>query len=303
MHKVDLSGAEFKDAEFNDVRLARLYETLCPWGRSDQFFLDVANEIPNSRVLDLGCGTGQITLALARAGHQVTGIDPAAASLALARAKPGAEQVVWIEGTSADAPADAFDLALMTNHVAQFMTDDGAWLEVLADVYRALAPGGRLVFDSRDPVAQEWEKWTRLGTSHTRLKRFWNMSFALSTCGRGALHSSGVRGRASGVPAPCQGFNLISYQQTSLPDGRELETWTELREASGEQFTFVHHYAFSDTEEVLLSRSTLRFRPEETLRASLKTAGFGVEGMYGGWQHDPVGQGDGEFIVLARAEK
>lgn len=157
-------NVNFNDAEFNDLRLARLYETLCPWGRSDQFFLDLANEILESRILDLGCGTGQITLALARAGHQVTGIDPAAASLTLARAKIGAERVVWIEGTSAAAPANAFDLALMTNHVAQFITNDAAWLEVLADVYRALAPGGRLVFDSRDPVAREWEKWTRSGT-------------------------------------------------------------------------------------------------------------------------------------------
>ncbi|THF71038.1 class I SAM-dependent methyltransferase [Deinococcus sp. Arct2-2] len=252
MHNVN-----FSDAEFNDLRLARLYETLCPWGRSDQFFLDLVNEIPNSRVLDLGCGTGQITLALAKAGHTVTGIDPAAASLTLARAKPGAERVIWIEGTSADAPANAFDLALMTNHVAQFIADDGAWLELLEDVHRALAPGGRLVFDSRDPVAREWEKWTRLGT----------------------------------------------YQQTPLPEGKELETWTELEESSGDLVTFVHHYAFSDTKEVLLSRSTLRFRPEETLRASLKAVGFEIEGIYGGWHYEPVGQGDGEFILVARAKK
>ncbi|MDB5044061.1 MAG: Methyltransferase [Deinococcus sp.] len=245
------------NAEFNDLRLAQLYETLCPWGRSDQFFLDLANETPNSRILDLGCGTGQITLALAEAGHSVTGIDPAAASLTLARAKPGAEQVVWIEGTSVAAPANAFDLALMTNHVAQFITDDGAWLEVLADIHRALAPGGRLGFDSRDAVAREWEKWTRFGT----------------------------------------------YQQRPLPDGRELETWTEMGEASGELVTFVHHYVFSGTEEVLLSRSTLCFRSEETLRASLKTVGFEIEGLYGGWHYETAGQGDGEFIVVARARK
>lgn len=54
---------------------------------------------------------------------------------------------------------------------------------------------------------------------------------------------------------------------------------------------------------MLLSRSTLRFRPEETLRASLKAVGFEIEGMYGGWRYESVGQGDGEFIVLARAEK
>lgn len=63
--------------------------------------------------------TGRLTLAMADAGHTVTGVDPARAVLDAARAKPGADRVTWIEGTSSLLPTAAYDVAVMTSHVAQ----------------------------------------------------------------------------------------------------------------------------------------------------------------------------------------
>jgi ubiquinone/menaquinone biosynthesis C-methylase UbiE len=103
-------------------------------------FLAVAGEGPGGRVLDLGCGTGRLALALADAGHRVTGVDPACASLDVARAKRGADRVTWVEGTSQVLPDAAFDVALMTSHVAQFFVDDSAWRATLADLRRPLVP-------------------------------------------------------------------------------------------------------------------------------------------------------------------
>jgi SAM-dependent methyltransferase len=148
-----------EQAEFRDVRLVDVYDAAYGWSRDDEFFLSIVNETPQVRVLDLGCGTGRLTVALAEAGHQVTGVDPAAASLAAARTKPNAEAVVWLEGTVASVPDGAFDLALMTSHVAQFFVDDAEWAATLRDVRRALVPGARLAFDSRDPRACAWERW------------------------------------------------------------------------------------------------------------------------------------------------
>lgn len=113
-----------RDAEFNHPLLVQVYDAQCLWGREDQLFFDLAAETPGARILDLGCGTGRITLRLAAAGHRVVGVDPARASLEAARLKPGADQVTWMEGTAADIPSAAFDLALMTSHVAQFMSSD-----------------------------------------------------------------------------------------------------------------------------------------------------------------------------------
>ncbi|WP_223944319.1 class I SAM-dependent methyltransferase [Arthrobacter sp. StoSoilB20] len=143
------------------AQLSALYDANNEWAGDDDFFLAFVNERPSSRVLDLGCGTGRMTLAVAAAGHRVVGIDPNPDSLATARMKPGAGQVTWIDGTSAAIPSGAaFDVAIMTAHVAQAINDDGDWSRTLADVHRSLVPGGRLVFDSRDPAARAWEHWT-----------------------------------------------------------------------------------------------------------------------------------------------
>ena len=146
--------------EYDHPSIAAAYDAENGWGRDDDFFLALADETPGSRVLDLGCGTGRLTVALAASGHAATGVDPARAMLAAARAKPGAERVTWIEGTAAAAPRQAFDLALMTSHVAQVFVGDEEWSDTLGELARALVPGGRLAFDSRDPAARAWEDWT-----------------------------------------------------------------------------------------------------------------------------------------------
>ena len=149
-----------RHAEFEDPRLVAVYDATCPWSRDDDFFVAVAEETGSARrVLDLGCGTGRLAIGLAARGHTVTGVDPARASLTAARAKPGADRVAWIEGTSAVLPDASFDVALMTSHVAQFFVGDDEWAATLADLHRTLVPDGHLAFDARDPDDRGWERW------------------------------------------------------------------------------------------------------------------------------------------------
>lgn len=147
------------DAEFNDPRLVQVYDAEGAWGPDDDYFLALVNETPEARVLDLGCGTGRLALALATAGHLVTGIDPSAAALAAASAKPGAERVTWLLGTAESAAEGAFDVAIMTGHVAQFMTGANEWPRALRALRRALRPGGRLGFHSYNAASRVWERW------------------------------------------------------------------------------------------------------------------------------------------------
>lgn len=116
-------------------------------------------------------------------------------------------------------------------------------------------PGGRLIFDTRDPAAHGWLAWNPVDS----------------------------RGRVT------------------LPDGREVDLWTEVTQLDGELVSFIQHYTVEGEQDELQSLSTLRFRPEETLRRTLAQAGFEVVHIFGGWKRQPVGQGDGEFIVVARA--
>ena len=147
--------------EFTDPRMAAVYDALGP-GRADtDFYLELAAELAASSVVDIGCGTGLLACELAQHGHQVTGVDPAAAMLAVARGRPGAGLVRWIDGEAAALDPGMADLAIMSGHVAQVIADDERWQATLDATREALRPGGRVAFESRDPAARGWEAWTR----------------------------------------------------------------------------------------------------------------------------------------------
>ncbi|GAA1854582.1 class I SAM-dependent methyltransferase [Microlunatus capsulatus] len=155
------------DAEFGHPRLAAVYDALDP-DRSDLLpYLDLVAALGARRVLDVGCGTGTFALLLAARGLDVVGVDPAAASLAVARAKPGAERVRWVEGDARALRLDDRDVATMTANVAQAVDDPQDWAATLRALHAALVPGGVLVLETRDPAARAWEEWTREATLRT----------------------------------------------------------------------------------------------------------------------------------------
>jgi ubiquinone/menaquinone biosynthesis C-methylase UbiE len=156
------------DAIFDEPRLAAIYDALDP-DRSDlDAYVAMIEEFGARSVLDLGCGTGTLALMLADRGVDVIGVDPAGASLDVARAKPGAHRVTWVHGDASAIPASVrVDAVTMTANVAQVFLSDADWLATLAEVHRALRPGGRLVFETRDPARRAWEGWTEEATRST----------------------------------------------------------------------------------------------------------------------------------------
>jgi SAM-dependent methyltransferase len=149
------------DPIFAEPRLAEVYDPLDP-DRSDlDAYVAMVDEFGAHSVLDIGCGTGTLACLLAHRGLTVTAVDPAAASLAVARTKPGADRVRWVHGYATDLPPLQVDLATMTGNVAQVFLTDAAWAATLRAAYAALGPGGRLVFETRDPAVKAWLEWNR----------------------------------------------------------------------------------------------------------------------------------------------
>ena len=109
-------------------------------------------------VLDLGCGTGTLAIAMAQApnGARITGIDGDAEILEIARGKEGSEEIELVEGLAdalpfADGCFDRVVCSLLLHHL-----DPAVKRAALAEALRVLRPGGRLhVADfgrSQDPL-------------------------------------------------------------------------------------------------------------------------------------------------------
>jgi ubiquinone/menaquinone biosynthesis C-methylase UbiE len=147
------------DAIFAHPRLARVYDAFD--GNRDDLtaYLDIADELGADRVLDVGCGTGCLAILLAESGRTVLGVDPAQASLEIAKSKDGTARVTWVHGDATTLPMLGADLVVMTGNVAQvFLTDDD-WTQALQSIHTALGPGGYLVFETRRPERRAWEEW------------------------------------------------------------------------------------------------------------------------------------------------
>jgi SAM-dependent methyltransferase len=152
------------DALFARPRLAEVYDPLDADRGDLDAYVAMVDEFGAASVVDLGCGTGTLACLLAERGTSVVGVDPAGASLAVARRKPGAEKVRWVHGDASAAAGLDVDLVIMTGNVAQVFVDDEEWHATLGAARAALRPGGRLVFETRDPARRAWEGWNRTAT-------------------------------------------------------------------------------------------------------------------------------------------
>ena len=155
------------DRIFDEPRLAGIYDQLDPDRGDLDVYVSIARELGARSAVDIGCGTGTFACLLAEEGLGVVGVDPAAAMLAVARAKPGAESIRWVHGVAADLPPIQADLATMTGNAAQVFLEEDEWAETLRAAHRVLKPSGQLVFEARRPEREAWLDWNREGSFST----------------------------------------------------------------------------------------------------------------------------------------
>ncbi len=145
--------------QFSDPLLVSAYDALNAFGEDSDFWLAEIERLSPKTIIDLGCGTGLLTCELARRGYDMIGVEPAGKMLDIARKKPDAEKVQWIEGGYEKFEGLKADMVLMTSHVAQFFLEDKEWESMLEASHKALNPGGHVVFDSRTPIFPPYQTW------------------------------------------------------------------------------------------------------------------------------------------------
>jgi SAM-dependent methyltransferase len=128
-----------------------LYDLLFPSDHSvaDGFYLEEAR-LSGGRVLELGCGSGRLTIPIARSGVDIIGADLSESMLAAARAKALAAGVavefVQTDMRDFELPGRFAAIFIPGNSLLHLFTVED-WKRCLACVRRHLAPSGRLVFD------------------------------------------------------------------------------------------------------------------------------------------------------------
>jgi ubiquinone/menaquinone biosynthesis C-methylase UbiE len=145
-------------------------------GRRDVRFWETLARRTGGRILELGCGTGRITLPMSRTGARVVGIDRSASMLARAHERvrrsrlAGRPALVRGDITALPFPSSSFDLVAAPYGILQSLLDDRVLTDTLTSVARVLKRGATFGIDlvSDLPAWQEYENRTKLqGTRGT----------------------------------------------------------------------------------------------------------------------------------------
>lgn len=114
-------------------------------GRTDaaNLAIDLTNQQPGDRLVDIGCGPGVAARLSAELGAIVTGIDPAAVMLRVAGRADRRKAVTWRQGVAEALPLpdDSQDIAWALSTVHHWPDLDGG----LSEVLRVLTTGGRFL--------------------------------------------------------------------------------------------------------------------------------------------------------------
>ena len=239
-------------------------------GRRDVRFWQRLAAAESGGVLELGCGTGRITIPVARAGARVVGIDLSAAMLARARSRvkrlKGAGSAALVRGDIRSLPFRApalserreskgpgFTLIMAPYGILQSLTRERDLRATLSSVHRVLKKGGLFGIDLV-PDLPRWSEYQRK-VSHR-----------------------GRRGQAR--------ITLVESVRQDQPRGLTI---------------FDHEYVERRGREKQVHRFSLTFRTVSVAQMSrrLDAAGFDVRAVLGDYQGGPWDTRSDVWIILA----
>lgn len=148
LHAWDRASAEYQQRHAIQTHSAHYG----PWAPPESE-LNLLGDVHGLQILELGCGGGQCSIAFARQGAHVVGLDVSEGQLSFARALAAQEQVAvtFVQGRADDLSAfesDAWDLVFCV-YTLQYIEEAARSLAAIARVLRA---GGRFVMSLDHPI-------------------------------------------------------------------------------------------------------------------------------------------------------
>jgi ubiquinone/menaquinone biosynthesis C-methylase UbiE len=166
-------------------------------------------------VIDVPCGYGRHTIALARAGYRVVGVDRSQTLLAEAKRRAGHER--WPKLVRADyrelpMADESFDAALNLFTSLGYL-GDAEDTRVLGEIRRVLKPGGKLVLETmhRDRLVESWQDkdWMLMGEGRLLLaQRTWDPVTGVAQTTQTLIDGQGARDSRT--------FSVRTYSATEL---------------------------------------------------------------------------------------
>jgi SAM-dependent methyltransferase len=247
----------------------RLYDAIPAYAeRPDVAFYveEAAHAGAGSRVVELGCGTGRITLPLARAGHTVVGVDSSQAMLAECRAKLAREpvevreRVTLLQGDVRHvAGLETADLVIAPFRVLQHLIHVDDQLACLASVRKMLGRSGRFVFDVFNP------------------------SFTSMTRDRSV--------------------EVEDTPERPLPDGRTLRRTVRVLGTRWidqvNEIELIYHVRAGESVERVVQSFEMRWYMATELEHLLARAGFRLEARHGSFARAPLTDDAPEIVIVA----
>jgi ubiquinone/menaquinone biosynthesis C-methylase UbiE len=148
---------------YYDEPIARRYDLMVPVPQAEvDFYLELAREAQAQglRTLEPTCGTGRMTIPLAKAGIRMVGVDISPAMLAVGRERGAGLDIEWVEGDMRSFElGEQFGLAIIPVGSFQLLLEVEDQLACLRCIHRHLAPGGRLAFEIENPDVVAFAEW------------------------------------------------------------------------------------------------------------------------------------------------
>ena len=246
------------------------------------FYTALAQET-GGPVLELACGTGRVSIPIARRGFAVTGLDIVPGMLERARRKSADLPTRWVAGDARAFDLGAqFRLIFLTGNAFQAFLTRADQEALLACVRAHLHANGLFAFETRNP------RWVTLP--------------------RAGQEAQPVR---EGTPWPADG--LFAFLETRA----EEEEWQTYCDHSGRAVRVTKTQAYDhvaqilhwttyrrrgagDQEQTQITRIAVRYTFPQELAALLHYNGFAILRQYGDWNEEPLSATSPSIIVVCR---